>query len=127
MDFNNLLRPYREGGKRERPVKRTMETIVNYLLNKKQYPIEIVGGAIFMVFNWLDTGGKFQGNGSYGSPGKELISAIRIKCDGLLKDRQKAATYEVFMQVYAKSLRKYVVPSWKRNLITWWYGREVFK
>lgn len=127
MDFNELLEPYKEGGRQGRYVERTMDTIIDYLVNKKQFPMEIVGGAVFLVFNWIATGGSFKGDGTYGSPGKELVTSIRLKCVGLQRARQKSATYEVFMDYYAKHMRKYLVPSWKRTLMRWWYGRDIFK
>ena len=33
MNFNDLLKPYKEGGTNSNPVERTMGTIIDYLLN----------------------------------------------------------------------------------------------
>jgi len=127
MNFAELIKPYEDGGTQSKPVKRTLEGIIDWLLNKKQYPMEIVGGAVFIVFNWITTGGSFKGDGSYGSKGRELDTAIRIKCDELLRIRQTAATHEVFVAFYARHLRKYIIPTWKRRFLTWWHGRDLFK
>ena len=87
----------------------------------------MVGASIFAVFNWLDSGGEFKGDGSYGSKGKELVTSIRMYCDDLMRKKLKAATYEAFIQEYAKDLKRYILPTWKRSFLTWWHGRDVFK
>jgi len=84
IDFEVLLEPYREGGTTQFPVRRTMGTIVDYLLNKKKYPKEIVGSAILGVFLELKEGRRFHGDGSYGAPGRALVTYIRRQCDLLL-------------------------------------------
>lgn len=126
MDLSKLLIPYREGGVESRPVKRTMGTIIDYLLNKKMYPMEIVGGAIFLVFNWIDNGGEFKGNGTYGSKGAELVTSIRKKCDELLKQRLEGETYKTFIQLYAKDLKRYNATKQQSKFMRWWRGRDEF-
>lgn len=126
MNFDVLLEPYKEGGVKNRPVERTMSTILDYLLNKKQYPMEIVGGAIFLVFNWLNSGGKFRGDGKYGSAGKELVTSIRIKCDDLLYQRLEGETHKTFVELYAKDLKMCITPNWQRKFLKWWRGKDEF-
>ncbi len=84
IDFEELLEPYREGGTQQFPIRRTMGTIVDYLLNKKKYPKEIVGSAVLGVFLELKAGRRFHGDGTYGSPGRALVSYLRRQCDTLL-------------------------------------------
>lgn len=108
MNFKDILKPYEEGGTESNPVKRTMGTITDYLLNKKQYPLDIVGGAIFLVFTWLNAGNLFKGDGSYGSKGSELVTSIRLKCDELLKARLESVTYKTFVEVYSQEVYKVV-------------------
>ncbi len=127
MNLEKLIEPYENGGTESHPTKRTLGTIIDYLLNKKLYPMEIVGGAIFLVFNWLNSGGRFRGDGFYGSKGRELVSAIRIKCDEMLHQRIKAETLEVFVELYANELRVAIIPGWKRRFLSWWHGRDIFK
>ena len=126
MNIDKLLKPYSDGGFESQPVKRTVGTIVDYLVNKKGYPLEIVGGAIFIVLNYLNTGGEFKGDGSYGSKGKELVTSIRLKCDELLKQRLEGATYQAFVEYYGEHLLLLVVPLWQRKLINWWHGRKIY-
>lgn len=129
MDFKKLLKPYEEGGITSSPVKRTMGTIVDYLVNKKGYPLDVVGGAIFMVFFWLDAGNEFKGNGKYGSKGKELVTSIRMKCDELLQRRLQGEAYGAFVEIYGAALKEQAKQqyaySWKRDFVKWWYGRDV--
>jgi len=126
MNFDKLLKPYKAGGVENRPVERTMGTIIDYLLNKKMYPIEIVGGAVFLVFNWLNTGGQFKGNGKYGSRGAELVTALRLKCDDLLRQRLAAETYKAFLEMYAGELKTHITPKFQRRFLRWWRGRDEF-
>jgi len=139
MDFDRLLKPYHDGGTKEKRVKRTIGTIVDYLLNKKQYPLEIIGGAIFLVFNWLNAGNKFKGDGTYGSRGRELVTAIRMKCDDLLQSRLEAETYKAFIEFYAEDVFKLVdkklderildlggIELQRRRFVNWWAGRKVY-
>ena len=124
MNFDKLLEPYKDGGVENRPVERTMGTIMDYFLNKKQYPMEIVGGAVFLVFNWLNTGGEFKGNAKYGSRGAELVTSIRMKCDDLLRQRLEGETYKAFLEMYAGELKICIVPGWERKFLKWWRGRD---
>lgn len=110
MNFHRLLRPYQEGGTESNHVRRDMGTIVNYLVNKKGYPLDVVGGALFKIFMWLDAGNKFEGDGKYGSKGKELVTSIRMQCDHLMREKLEAITYKMFVQQYAKDLKHYLKP-----------------
>ncbi len=129
MNFNQLLIPYNKGGTEREQVERTMGTIIDYLLNKKGYPLDIVSAAIFTVFMWLNTGGRFLGDGSYGSPGRELITAIRIKCDELFQLKLESTTYQVFVEQYAAELACYLKPTLKHKFIRWlkYHFLEIWK
>lgn len=89
FDFEKLLDPYREGGTKEQPVRRCMGTIVDFLVNKKKYPVDVAGAAILIVFTEMFKGKAFNGDGSYGSCGRELITAIRMACDKLLQNKMQ--------------------------------------
>jgi len=95
FDFDKLLDPYREGGTENQPVRRTMGTILDYLLNKKKYSLDIVGAAILSIFIRMNNEGlKFEGDGTYGSPGAQLVTNIRVACDKLVHAKLKGALYE---------------------------------
>jgi len=126
MDFKELLKPYKEGGNADNPSERTIGTIMDYLLNKKMYQMDIVGGAIFLVFNYLNSGGEFKGDGSYGSKGRELVTSIRMKCDELQQQRIEGVVYQMFMENYAEDLRSYILPKQKQKFMSWWRGKDVF-
>lgn len=89
FDFEKLLDPYREGGTPDQPVARCMGTIVDFLVNKKRYPVDVAGAAILIVFTEMFRGREFAGDGSYGSKGRELITAIRLACDRLLQNKMQ--------------------------------------
>jgi len=93
FDFEKLLDPYRDGNTKEHPVRRTMGTIVDWLVNKKKYPVEVAGGAILIVFNELYKGKKFSGDGSYGSAGNDLVQYIRQACDKLLQQKMQEKVF----------------------------------
>ena len=126
MNFKKLLQPYTQGGNKEHPVERNMGTIFDYLINKKGYPINVVGAAVFSVFFWLNTGNSFKGNGTYGSEGKELVTSIKLKCDEFLKYEIERETYKAFIEMYAEDLRVAIIPLWKRRFINWWVGRKIY-
>lgn len=94
FDFENLLEPYREGGTEDQPVRRTMGTIVDYLRNKKGYPVEIIGSGLLVIFLQLYNGRQYKGDGSYGSKGRELVTAIRMECDRLNQNKISQDMYQ---------------------------------
>lgn len=79
-DFEKLIEPYREGGKPDIPVVRTWGTIIDWLINKRKFPPEIVGAGIFLVWMKIKRDGDFKGDGSYGSAGREFVQSIRVMC-----------------------------------------------
>jgi hypothetical protein len=83
MDFEieKMLKPYVEGGTESSPVKRSLKTIASILIYKNGFSPDIVGAAIFKVFDrMINKGLAFQGDGSYGSKGRELFSCIKAQC-----------------------------------------------
>lgn len=89
FSFETLLDPYREGGTPDQPVQRCMGTIVDFLVNKKKYPVDVAGAGILIVFTEMFKGRAFNGDGSYGSKGRELVTAIRMTCDKLLQNKMQ--------------------------------------
>lgn len=89
FNFEKLMDPYREGGSQTRPVKRTMGILVDWLVNKKKYPIDVAGAAILIVFTEMFKGREFAGDGTYGSKARELDTVIRMTCDKLLQNKLK--------------------------------------
>lgn len=89
LNFDTILEPYREGGTKENPVTRTVGTIMDYFMNKKKYPPEIVAASVLTVFKEIKDGKEFRGDGTYGSPGREMITYIRVRCDQLLHKKQE--------------------------------------
>ncbi len=83
MDFEieKMLKPYMEGGTEASPVKRSLKTIASTLIYKNGFSSDIVGAAIFKVFDqMMNKGLVFQGDGTYGSKGRELFSCIKAQC-----------------------------------------------
>ena len=126
MNFEKLLKPYKDGGVEDRPVERTMGTIIDYLINKKGYPIDVVGAAIFTVFFQMDTGLVFKGDGSYGSAGRELITTIRRTCDEYSQAKFNAVSNALFIEQFGSHLKKMVVPPKRKSFRSWWRGKDVF-
>lgn len=96
LDFNALLEPYKEGGTESDPVERNIGTITDYLLTRKKYSYDIVGKAIFKVFIELSNGLEFEGDGSYGSKGREMVTYLRKTCD-LLNHKELKVNIEKFI------------------------------
>lgn len=95
FNFEKLLEPYTEGGTKNAPVKRTMGTILDWLIFKKKFPVEIVGSALLLTFVELKNGKVFEGNGSYGSAGDELVRSILMLCNELGKGKIKDKFYKM--------------------------------
>ena len=72
FNIDKLLKPYEEGGTEGSPVKRTLSTIASKLIVGNNIPPEIVGAAIFKVFQQMAHNGlEFRGDGTYGSKGRD--------------------------------------------------------
>lgn len=94
FDFNELISPYSEGGTKEQPVERSIGTIFDYLINKKRYPLDVAGAALLITFNELHNGKVFEGDSTYGSPGRQLVTYIRMKCDQINQLQLKRQVFE---------------------------------
>jgi hypothetical protein len=88
FNFDRLLEPYRQGGTESAPVTRTIGIIIDWLINKKKYPVDVVGAAIMIVFWEMHKGKEFLGkSNAWGSKGDELDNYIRVTCDHLLQNK----------------------------------------
>lgn len=120
FDFEKLLDPYREGGTETKPVRRTMGTLIDWLLNKKKYPIDVVGAALLKVFLELHQGKRFEGDGTYGSPGHELCLGLRTVCDEMNKVTVQNKMYQWMAQNVFMSVAKWAAEETKRQMKPWW-------
>jgi len=125
MNFDKLLEPYKDGGTEEIPVERTMGTIIDYLVNKKGYSLDTVGAAIFTVFFQMDAGITFKGDGSYGSEGRQLVTAIRMVCDEYNQAKLTAVSNAMFIEKLGSDLKEMIVPPKRRPFLSWWRGKDV--
>lgn len=94
FDINILLKPYREGGTKTNPIRRTLETMYDWLLHKKKYPLDVAGAGLFIMFHNLRNGKVYKGDGSYGSPGREMVTNLRFICDGILRKKLRNKYYK---------------------------------
>jgi len=86
-NFEKLIKPYEEGGTKDLPVKRTWGTVIDYLVNKRKFPPEVVGAAIFLVWIKIKKDGHFKGDGSYGSMGREFVTTLRVMCAQVAREK----------------------------------------
>jgi hypothetical protein len=92
--FRELLEPYRDGGtSADQSVIRTVDSILTYLLKKTEYSQLAITHAIFEVFEWLNEGNQFKGDGTYGSKGRELVNAIHMKCGDICHGKHTGRSY----------------------------------
>jgi hypothetical protein len=120
FNFEKLLDPYREGGTVEEPVRRTMGSMVDYLINKRKYPIEIVGAAILIVFTEMKNGRRFEGDGSYGSRGRELLTAIRNTCNLLNQNRLQKEMYQFIAENVFRKIAEWAAQEAVRQRKPWY-------
>jgi len=123
FDFNALLEPYIEGGTENQPVKRTIGTIVDYFVNKKKYTPDVVGAALLIVFKEMFEGRSFKGDGSYGSPGREMVTYIRLKCDEINQNKLRSEVFETIAGARMEALHELVYRINRDNLP--WFIRMV--
>ena len=101
FNIDKLLKPYEEGGTEASPVKRSLSTISSKLIVGNNLPAEIVGAAIFKVFQQMAHNGlKFEGDGSYGSKGRDLFSCIRAQAIDMV---QKKSVDDVIRTIQNKT------------------------
>jgi len=98
FNFEKLLEPYVEGGTEGDPVKRTMGTILDWLIFKKKFPPKIVGAALLLTFIELKNGKVFKGDGSFGSAGRELVRSILMLCSEIAQGDLKGAFYKTIAE-----------------------------
>jgi hypothetical protein len=120
FNIEKLLDPYREGGTPESPVTRTTGTIVDYLINKKKYPIDVAGAALLKVLLELHAGKVYNGDGSYGSKGRELVTHLRMTCDEFNTVLQKRKMYEWMAENVFKAVAQWAAEETKHQLKPWW-------
>jgi len=120
FNFTKLLEPYTDGGTEDHYIQRTMGTIIDYFINKKQYPIDIVGAAVLLTFFKLKDGGVFHGDGTYGSKGRELVTYIRQICDRLLQTNLEGKFYQKIAEARAKELSEFIKNEVARATTPWW-------
>lgn len=111
FDFDKLLEPYKQGGTRENPVERSIGTIFDYLINKKRYPVDVAGAALLIIFNDLHKGKVFEGGNRWGSSGRQLVTAIRMKCDEILQYKLKQQVFESIAGARMEALQELVFES----------------
>lgn len=99
FNIDHLIRPYREAGIESSKVERTLETISTGLMIKHKIPAHIAGAAIYKVFYKMAFEElKFEGDGTFGSKGRELFSCILAQAvDMVQKESAQAVIYEIFM------------------------------
>jgi len=98
FNFEKLLEPYTEGGTETDPIKRTMGTMLDWLIFKKKFAPKIVGAALLMTFIELKNGKVFKGDGSYGSAGNELVRSILMLCSEIAQGNIKNDFYKTIAE-----------------------------
>jgi len=109
FDFEKLMEPYREGGSKDKPIARTMGMIVDWLVNRKKYSVEVAGGAILLTFMRIMKEGHFKGDGTFGSAGNELDQNIRQAADVLNQKTLLAATYKKLAEGRAVEMKRFML------------------
>ena len=108
FDFSKIIKHYSEGGTEDVHVGRTWGTVVDYLLNKKNYPADIVGSAIMLTFLRIKKQGHFAGDDTYGSAGREFVTSIRSNCDMLLHYQMMGEIYKVVAESSGRDMTLFI-------------------
>ncbi len=120
FSFEDLIEPYREGGTRENPIRRTWGTMIQWLMGKK-FDTDVIGAAILLIVCLeLKNGRKFEGNGSYGSPGHQLAQYIRGTCVAINQRKQAEKVFAILGQKIFSSAEKIVAAEIRKQLKPWY-------
>jgi len=129
FSFDLLLEPYKEGGTPNEPVERNIGTLVDWLINKKKYPEDVAGAALLTLFLDLKRGRVFEGDGSHGSAGRELVKTLRFICDAHLNYKLKNKFYKHTAEKGMKLVSTFVakesiraLPWFIKPVVFRWYG-----
>ncbi len=123
FSFSTLLEPYKEAGIESSPFERNIGLIVDWLVNKKKFPVEIAGAAILCTFMELYHGKEFKGvKGKYGSAGARLDHYIAQLAGEFLTQQLKSKTFKVMAEMRVGWMKEYIKgelalhlwPRWKR-------------
>ena len=109
FNFDKLMEPYKEGGSADKPIERTMAMIVDWLVNRKKYSVEVAGGAILLTFMRIMKEGHFKGDGTYGSPGDSLDQNIRQAADVLNRKTLLTKTYKRLAEGRAVEMKRFML------------------
>lgn len=123
FDFEKLMEPYREGGSEDKPVDRTLAMCIDWLVNRKKFPVEVVGGAILLTFMRIMKEGHFKGDGSYGSAGDKFDQNLRQAADVLNQKNLLAKTYKALAEGRAVAMKRFILDL---NFTSWpWFIKMV--
>jgi hypothetical protein len=92
-DFEALIEPYKDGGKPDMKVERTWGTMIDWLMNKRKFPPDVVGASIFLLWMRIKQDGHIphdldeKGRPIYGSAGRKFAHALAGICAGLMKEK----------------------------------------
>jgi hypothetical protein len=94
-DFEQLLEPYREGGTPSNPVRRTWGTMIDWLINKRKFPPDVVGAGIFLAWMKIKKDGHFPPDIDpkdpkrviYGSAGDKFAKGVAAICGSIMQQK----------------------------------------
>ncbi len=109
LSLEAMIKPYQEGGTEGDPVTRTLGGIFYWLTVTKKLPVEIAGGAIFMVFLKLLEEGPFKGNSTYGSAGDELDKAILQVASDMYEDKVLSGLYKKAATSKSPEIKRFIM------------------
>ena len=109
LDFEKLMEPYRDGGTENKHIRRTIAMEVDWLVNRKRYPVEVAGGALLLTFMRIMKEGQFKGDGSYGSAGNEFDQNVRQAADILNRKALLSETYKTLAEGRSIAMKKFIV------------------
>jgi hypothetical protein len=118
-DFTEILMPYREGGSSDHPVERTWGLIISWLLDKKKYPLDVIGAAIMLTIDHIKREGDFKGDGKFGSAGNQFDQTLLGICDQIQKQKLVDLTYKSIVESRTPHMQLFISGQ-VFNSIPWW-------
>ena len=118
-DFDEIIKPYEVGGTPDHPVKRTWGLVISWLVDKKRFPLDVIGAAMMLTVEKIKREGDFEDTGKHGSMGDQFDSNLLATCDLIQKQRLVNLTYKSIVESRGPHLQLFITRQ-VFNLIPWW-------
>jgi len=119
-DFEAVMKHYEEGGTPDNKVTRTWGLVISWLVEKKKFPLEVVGAAILITMERINKEGHFKGIGDkYGSKGREFDRNLAATCEMINNQKLTNEAFKSIAEARAPYMQLFISKQ-TFSLFPWW-------